>query len=156
MGYEARRRLDTRDARRSARVERRHFRCKFSALRHDAWLLTAHDKKTGSSVWRLPMRYSKPICRVCQEAVGVFDKKCPKVVSNRNMILAAVLGASRRLGRRSAARTTNGQTFDAQGRLADANRHALSFLATGANAKVHAHVIADHGHPRQGVRPVAN
>jgi hypothetical protein len=42
------------------------------------------------------------------------------------------------------------------GRLADADRHALAFLAAGADAGVEAHVVADHRDAGQHVRAVAD
>ena len=39
----------------------------------------------------------------------------------------------------------DGQAINAQGRLANADRHALAFLATGAHTAVQPHVVSHHG-----------
>src|SRR5690606_14633821 len=50
----------------------------------------------------------------------------------------------------------HGQALDQQGRLADADRHALAVLAAGADAGVERHVVADHGDLGQHVGAVAD
>src|SRR5205085_107369 len=45
---------------------------------------------------------------------------------------------------------------DAQRRLTDTDRHALAVLAAGADAGIELHVVADHLHPRQRIRTVAD
>ena len=52
------------------------------------------------------------------------------------------MSATRRCGSASAAHR---QRIDAQGWLANAHRHRLSFLAAHANAAVQRQVVADHG-----------
>jgi CRP-like cAMP-binding protein len=42
------------------------------------------------------------------------------------------------------------QAVDAQRRLADADRHALAFLAAGADARIERHVVADHRDAHHG------
>jgi len=54
------------------------------------------------------------------------------------------------------ARSAHRQPIDAQGRLADANRHALPILAAGADAGIQCHVIAYHRDAGHGVRAVAD
>src|SRR3954466_7867009 len=48
------------------------------------------------------------------------------------------------------------EAVDAQCRLPDADRHALAFLAARAHSGVECHVVADHRHARQRIRPVAD
>ena len=76
------------------------------------------------------------------------------VVLLRHRKLPLCCGA---LGRGAADR----QPVDLQGRLADAHRHALAFLAAGADARIELHVVAHHARPwsarrarcRSGSRP---
>src|SRR5581483_11641709 len=44
----------------------------------------------------------------------------------------------------------------AQGRLADAYRYALAFLAAHADTRIEAHVVADHGHVLERFRAAAD
>src|SRR6202012_4362329 len=57
---------------------------------------------------------------------------------------------------RSRAGTSDRDALHPQGRLADADRHALAVLATGADAGVEREVIADHGDAMQVGRSVAD
>src|SRR5262245_38535027 len=60
--------------------------------------------------------------------------------------------ASRSLSRRAA----DGEAVDPQGRLADADGHALAFLAAGADPRIECQVVADHADLGQHVRAVAD
>ena len=40
--------------------------------------------------------------------------------------------------------------------MANADGYALAILATGANARVQFHVVANHGNPRQGIGTIAD
>src|ERR1700691_5683412 len=61
------------------------------------------------------------------------------------------------LGVRGAlARSADGDAIDAQRRLADADRHALSVLAAGTDTVVEREVVADHGDTVQIGRSVAD
>jgi hypothetical protein len=51
-------------------------------------------------------------------------------------------------------RAAHSQAVDAQRRLADTHRHALAFLAAGADARVERHVVADHPHPVSASGPL--
>src|SRR5689334_17242223 len=51
---------------------------------------------------------------------------------------------------------THGDAVHPQGRLADADRHALAVLAAGADAGIEFHVVADHGDALQIGRSVAD
>src|SRR5260221_14556680 len=53
-------------------------------------------------------------------------------------------------------RPADSHAIDAQGRLADAYRHALAFLAAHADTRIELHVVADHGDPVQDLRTVAD
>src|SRR5580704_3900690 len=53
-------------------------------------------------------------------------------------------------------RPAHRDAIDAQGRLADADRDALAVLAAGADAVVEFEIVADHRHPVQVGRPVAD
>ena len=53
-------------------------------------------------------------------------------------------------------RPAHRQPVDAQRRLADADRHALAFLAADADAGVELHVVADHADAGQRVGAVAD
>src|ERR1035438_4236760 len=57
---------------------------------------------------------------------------------------------------RRSGRAADGEPVDAQRRLADADRHALPFLAANADAGVEPHVVANGTHPRQRVGAVAD
>ena len=50
----------------------------------------------------------------------------------------------------------NRQLFNAQRRLAHADRHALPILAADAHARIQLHVIADHGDAIEHVRAIAD
>src|SRR3990170_2760789 len=52
--------------------------------------------------------------------------------------------------------SANRQAVDAQGGLPHAHRHALAFLAAGADAGVEAHVVADHADALERIRTVAD
>src|SRR3954468_816104 len=54
------------------------------------------------------------------------------------------------------ARPAHGESVDPQRGLADADRHALPFLAAGADAFVELEVVADHADARQYIGPVAD
>src|SRR5688572_27491016 len=56
----------------------------------------------------------------------------------------------------SGRRAADCDLVDADCRLADADRHALTVLAAGADAGVELHVIPDHLHAGQRVRTVAD
>jgi hypothetical protein len=86
---EARRRLDPSDASRSTRVTLCYFRCKFSALRHDAWLLTAHDMKAPERLRDATCVIQNRSAEFAKRWLRFSPKKCPEVVSNRYMICAA-------------------------------------------------------------------
>src|SRR5262249_11873431 len=67
--------------------------------------------------------------------------------------------SSRPLGRltlASGARAADRQTIHPQGRLADANGHALAVLAAGADPVVETQIVADHRHFGQSIRSVAD
>src|SRR6185295_15189264 len=53
-------------------------------------------------------------------------------------------------------RAPDREAINPQSRLADADRDALTFLSASADARIEAHVVADHGHMGQRIRPVAN
>ena len=53
-------------------------------------------------------------------------------------------------------RAANGQAVNAQGGLAHTDRHALAFLAAGANPAVELHVVADHGDALEALGAAAN
>src|SRR5947207_13154756 len=50
----------------------------------------------------------------------------------------------------------HGNAVHPQGRLADADRHALAVLAAGADAGVELEIVADHGDTLEIGRPVAD
>src|SRR4051812_25713658 len=50
----------------------------------------------------------------------------------------------------------HGKAVDAQRRLPDADRDALSFLAARADARIERQIVADHGHARERIRTVAD
>src|SRR5665213_2220834 len=54
------------------------------------------------------------------------------------------------------ARPADGDALHQQGRLADADRHALAVLAAGAHAGVELHIVADHLDALQIGRAVAD
>src|SRR5271155_2088122 len=56
----------------------------------------------------------------------------------------------------ASAGSTDRNAVDAQGRLADADRHALAVLAAGADAVVERKIVADHGDAVQVGRSVAD
>src|SRR5207248_8885210 len=64
--------------------------------------------------------------------------------------------SSLRPWRLASGRAADCQAVDAQRRLADAHRHALALLAAGPHARIELHVVADHRHARERVRPVAH
>ena len=53
-------------------------------------------------------------------------------------------------------RAPNSQASKLQGRLPDTDRHALTVLAAGSDARIECQIVADHRHLRQGIRPVAD
>src|SRR5690606_33576914 len=53
-------------------------------------------------------------------------------------------------------RAADGQTVDAQRRLTHAHRHGLALLAADADAGIELQVVADHAHPVQHRRAVAD
>src|ERR1700729_3907502 len=53
-------------------------------------------------------------------------------------------------------RPANGNTVDAKRRLADADGNTLAVLAAGADAVVELEIVADHRHPVQVGRAVAD
>src|SRR5689334_10826784 len=53
-------------------------------------------------------------------------------------------------------RAADRKTVDAQRRLTDADRHALSVLAAGADTGVEFHVVADHLHARECIGAIAD
>ena len=55
----------------------------------------------------------------------------------------------------SSGRSANCQPLDLERRLADADRHALAFLAAGADSRVELQVGADHADPGQRVLMIA-
>src|SRR5471032_2429529 len=57
---------------------------------------------------------------------------------------------------RTLRRAANGHAVHAQGRLADADRHALAFLAAHADARIELHVVAYHRDAVQHFRTVAD
>src|SRR4029077_7450001 len=56
----------------------------------------------------------------------------------------------------ASAGAADSNAVDAQGRLADADRDALAVLAASADAVVELEIVADHRHPVQVGRPVAD
>src|SRR5262245_41985696 len=56
----------------------------------------------------------------------------------------------------ASARSADGEAVDAQGGLTDADGHALSFLATHADALVEREVASHHAHAREHVRTVTD
>src|SRR5688500_4958254 len=63
---------------------------------------------------------------------------------------------SRLSAARSAGSAANREPLDLECRLADADRHALAFLAAGADTRIEREVVADHGDARQHVGAVAD
>src|SRR5215472_587688 len=61
-----------------------------------------------------------------------------------------------RLRRASRARAADGQAIHPQCRLADADRHALTVLAAGADTVIKPKILANHRDFGQRVRSVAN
>src|SRR6476469_9505098 len=53
-------------------------------------------------------------------------------------------------------RTADGQSLDLQRRLTDAHRYALAVLAARADASIEREIVADHRHPGQRIRTVAD
>src|SRR5690348_13633925 len=59
-------------------------------------------------------------------------------------------------GQASCRGAADGQPVHAQGRLADAHRHALAVLAASADPAIEREIIADHGDLRQRIGTVAD
>jgi hypothetical protein len=53
-------------------------------------------------------------------------------------------------------RPADRESIDAQRRLPDADRHALTFLAADADAVIEFQIVADHAHAREYVRAIAD
>jgi len=87
------------------------------------------------------LRHQNTLERPCWQAIAALgNDKTPVCHAERGL----AFGGKTRRGESPSGRAADRQAVDAQRGLAHAHRHALTFLAAGAHARVQAHVVAYH------------
>ena len=114
---------------------------------------------TWTATWPMLSEHEPAVLvgdRAAQEIAEFAERVDARQVRRRIERQARIASPSWAACARASGCAADGQAVDAQGRLADAHRHALAFLAAGADAGVELHVVADHGHARERIGAVAD